>query len=133
MQRNDKKQIFFISGIASVIASLCCVTPIVLVLLGLSSVTFAASLGNLLYGEYKWLFRLIGLVALLIAIYFYFRRKGICTFDQYKRNRNKVINVVSLTVITAVLMYLFFNYVILEVIGVKLNLWSSAFWEKLIP
>ncbi|MBI1972680.1 hypothetical protein HYS50_01610, partial [Candidatus Woesearchaeota archaeon] len=99
LEKKEKKNVFFISIIASIFASLCCLTPIVLVLLGLSSVTFAASLGDFLYGTYKWAFRGAGLLLAFGALYFYFRRRGICTVNDYKKNRNKVINIAALTVI----------------------------------
>ncbi len=123
--KKEKKQLFFISSIGGVIASLCCLTPVILVLFGLSSVAFAASLGDLLYGTYKWAFRGAGLVFALLALFFYFRRKGICTLDEYKKNRNKVINIITMTVITLVVIYLLFTYVILELVGFKLKLWSA--------
>lgn len=46
-----------LGAIAGLLGISCCVSPVVLVLLGLSSVSFAISLGNTLYYEYGWYFR----------------------------------------------------------------------------
>lgn len=119
------KDIFTISSVPVVLASLCCLSPIVLVLLGVSSVSFASSLSDSLYGEYKWVFRGVGLLALLLSLAHYLRRKkGICTIDDVKRRRNEIINYVALTVIVGVLGYIFFLYVVVHYIGVWLALWE---------
>lgn len=118
------KEIFKVSSIPVVIASLCCLSPVILVLLGIGTVGFASSLADTLYGEYKWYFRLAGLIALAIALLFYFRRtKGICTIDEAKRRRNEIINMVALTLIAGVVGYIFFLYVVVHYIGVFLTIW----------
>lgn len=119
------KDIFKISSVPVIIASLCCLSPIILVLLGIGTVSFASSLADTLYGDYKWIFRGVGLMALSISVFFYLRRtKGICTADEAKRKRNEVINTVAISVIAGVLGYLFFLYVVLHYAGVFLNLWK---------
>ncbi len=107
------------------IASLCCLSPVILVLLGISTVGFGASLADSLYGTYKWYFRLAGILALAFALLFYFRRaQGICTIDDAKRRRNEIINTTALVLIAGVLGYIFFLYVAVHYIGVWLSLWS---------
>lgn len=119
------KDILKISGLPVVIASLCCLSPVILVLLGLSTASFASSLADTLYGDYKWVFRGIGLVALLGSLWFYLsRKKGICTIDEAVRRRNEIINYVALTLIVGVLGYLFFLYVVVHYVGVWLTLWQ---------
>lgn len=114
-----------ISSIPVVLASLCCLSPIVLVLLGISSVSFASSLSDTLYGDHKWVFRTVGLIALLLSLAYYLRRKkGICTIDDVKRRRNEVLNYVAMTVIVGTLGYIFFLYVVVHYIGVWLALWN---------
>jgi hypothetical protein len=69
-----------ISSIPVFLASLCCLSPVILVLLGLSTVSFASSLADTFYGQYKWVFRVVGLLALLLSLAYYLRRqKGIFT------------------------------------------------------
>ena len=119
------KDIFKISSIPVLFASMCCLSPVILVLVGVSTVSFASSLADTLYGEYKWVFRGVGLLALMVAIIVYLRRtKGICTFDEAKRRRNEIINIVALTLIGGVIGYIFFLYVVVHYVGVFLNLWK---------
>jgi len=119
------KEILKISGIPVVLASLCCLSPVILVLLGVSTVSFASSLSDTLYGEYKWVFRIVGLLALLVSLAYYLRReKGICTIDDVKRRRNEILNYVAITTIVGVLGYLFFLYVVVHYVGVWLALWD---------
>ncbi len=114
-----------ISGIPVVLASLCCLSPVVLVLLGISTVSFASSVADILYGDYKWVFRVVGLLALLgsLASYLY-RQKDICTLDDVKRRRQEIINYIALTVVVGVLGYIFFLYVIVHYLGVWLLIWK---------
>jgi len=118
------REIWKITRLPVVIASLCCLSPIILVSLGLATVSFASSLADTLYGEYKWVFRGVGLVALSLSLYFYLtKQKGICTIDEAKRRRNEILNYIALVLIGGVLGYLFFLYVVVHYIGVWLDLW----------
>ena len=121
------KDLLGLSAIGAFFASLCCVTPIVIVLLGLGTVSFAAGLGNTLYFEYRWIFILIGLFSLTLAYIFYLRKKGVCTFDQAKRKRRKIFNQVVLLLSLSVIVYLVFNYIFLEFIGYWLGIWDLPF------
>lgn len=119
------KEILKISSIPVLIASLCCLSPVILVLLGISTVSFASSLADTLYGQYKWVFRAIGLIALLGSLALYLRRQvGVCTFDDVVRRRNEIINYVALTIVAGVLGHMFFLYVVVHYIGVWLSIWS---------
>lgn len=122
---NKLQEILKISGIPVVLASLCCLSPVILVLLGISSVSFASSLADTFYGEFKWVFRGIGFAALLGSlVYYLYRQKGICSLDQVKRRRNEIINYVALTVIVGVLGYIFFLYGVVHYLGVWLSIWQ---------
>lgn len=119
------KELFKVSSIPVVVASLCCLSPVVLVLFGLGTVGFASSLADTLYGEYKWYFRGAGLVLMALSLLYYFRRaKNICTLDQAKRQRNEIINTVALVLTVGILGYVFFLYVVVHFLGVWLNLWE---------
>ncbi len=117
------KEIFKITGVPVLLASLCCLSPVILVLLGVGTVSFASSLADTLYGSYRWIFRGVGLLALLLALIWHFRKQGVCTLDQVKRERNRIINTVLLTIISGILGYLFFLYVVVEYIGKWLHIW----------
>ncbi len=108
-----------------VLASLCCLSPIIFVLLGVSSISAAASLTDILYGEYKWLFRGLGLISLSIALFIHIRKdKKICSLSQAKRRKNEIINTVLIALALGVIGYIFFLYIVVHYIGVFLNIWS---------
>lgn len=118
------KEVLRLTGIPVLIASLCCLSPLILVVLGVSTVSFASSLADTFYGQYKWVFRGVGLLALAISLYLYLTRtKGICTIDEAVRRRNEIINYAALTLIAGVLGYIFFLYVVVHYWGVWLTLW----------
>jgi len=123
---SDRKGVFVLSALAALVGGLCCLTPVVLVLLGLASISAAASLGNVLYGDYHWEFRLVALAFLALALVIYFRRKGICTLDQARRERNRIINTSLLVLIFAVGMYIFWTYIAVHWFGV----WAGLPWRQ---
>ena len=119
------KSILKITGVPIVVASLCCLTPVVLVFFGLGSVSIAASLADMLYGTYKWAFRIAGLVLLGLSLVWYLRReKGICTLDEAKRRRNEILNITGITLAIGVIGYFLWLYVAVEYAGRWLNIWN---------
>jgi len=137
-EENDVKSFIKLISTSTIIASMCCLPSVVLVLFGLASVSSAAALSDTLYwgGDgYEW-FRptmlAIASLSVIVGLVIYFRNRGICTFDDVKRQRRKVVNTSLLIVIIAYLSYLLFNYVILTEVGILLGLeWeSSRFWNK---
>ncbi len=118
------KEVFNLTGLPIFIASLCCLAPIVLVLFGLSSITFAASLTNILDRQYQWVFILAGLILLVISLVLYFRKRGVCTIDQAKKHSNEIINKVLLALIISAVLYTFFFYIFLGYIGRVLKIWN---------
>ena len=123
---------------SSIIASMCCIPSIVLVMFGLATVSTGAAISDTLYwGEdgYAWfrpLMLILALIAAIVGLIFYFRNQGICTLDQAKRERRKIINTSILVIIISYLSYLLLNYIILTEIGILLGLpWeSSRVWTK---
>jgi hypothetical protein len=118
------KEIFKITSIPVLLASLCCVSPLVLFFLGLGSATVAGSLADVLYDQYKWWFRAVGLLSLALALVFYFRKKGICTLDQAKRRRNEVMNIILIALTVSILAYIIWLYGIVHIVGVWAGLWG---------
>jgi len=123
MVKMKLKDIIKLTSPSIFLASLCCLAPIVLVLLGVSTVSAAAALTNVLDGQFLWLFILIGIVTLILSLVIYFRKKGICTLDQVKREKNKVINTVIIVVTSSVIGFYLFFYVFLAEIGKVLKIW----------
>lgn len=119
------KSLLKITGIPVVAASLCCLTPVIIVLFGLGSVSLAASLADTFYGEYRWAFRGLGIALLAVSIVWYLRReKGICTVDEARKRRNEIINVVAIALTAGIVGYIVFLYVVVEYAGKWLNIWN---------
>jgi hypothetical protein len=122
----DRKGILLISALAGVIGGLCCLSPVILVLLGLASISTAAGLGDMLYGDYRWYFRLGGLLFLALALLFYFRRRGVCTLSDARRQRNRILNTSLLVTIFSVGFYIFWTYVAVQHWGIMVGLpWAQ--------
>ena len=120
------KELLKVTGIPVLFATLCCLSPLILVLLGLSTVSFASSLADTFYGEYKWAFRAVGFAALILTTILYFRRtKGICTLDEAKKRRQEIINTTLIIFITGVVGYIFFLYVVVHYVGVLVGIWNN--------
>lgn len=124
MNMETLKSLLKISGIPVVVASLCCLAPVIIVLFGLGSVSLAASLADTLYGDYKWVFRGVGLILLALAFVWYLRReKGICTIDEAVKRRNEIVNTAVLVLVAGVIGYFVFLYVVVEYAGILLGIW----------
>ncbi len=122
--KKDEKDIFIISSVSAFLATLCCFSPIVLVIFGLTSISFAAGLGNRLFFGYWWAFISGGLLIMGIILLVYFRKKHkICSLDEAKRKRKKILNIVLLAVIIFVIAYVVLE-VIIEIVWIKLGLTS---------
>ncbi|MDP7002684.1 MAG: hypothetical protein QF911_03830 [Candidatus Thalassarchaeaceae archaeon] len=133
MESDDRKPLAAIAAISALTASLCCLPSVVWVLFaGSSAIVAADELSNDLY--YSWVrFALyaLSLCMLAVGMLLYFRNRGICTLDDAKRERRRVVNTTMAVFTASVLGYLVWNFVILEVMGIALGLpWEdSAFWD----
>jgi hypothetical protein len=101
----------FVGGL---LGSLCCVTPLVLVLLGLSGLSGAMALAGTLQQNFRWtLFIPIGLVFLLASIYFHIKkREGTCNVKLIKHYKAYVIG----TIVFAIIVWFSLIYVIVPAI-----------------
>ncbi len=77
----------------------CCVGPAVLALLGLSSVSFAISLGNTLYYGYGWYFRGAAVVFAAVGILGLLRRRKSCTLRGVREQWTLLVTVASAMVV----------------------------------
>ena len=117
-------------GGASVISSLCCLPPVIMVLFGLSSISAAATFGDSLYfGPARWIFYGASFLFLGLGLAFYFRRQGICSLNDARRQQTRILNTGLLVLAASVAGYLFLTYVILEIVGIQLGLPWEAWWN----
>jgi magnesium-transporting ATPase (P-type) len=117
---------------SGVLASMCCLPSVVLVMFGLASVSTAAALSDTLYwGPFRPILYGFTLIFIGVGLTFHFRSQGICTLDEAKQQRTRIINTAMLVLIASLVTYLFFNYVILEFVGIAVGLpWEDgALWN----
>ena len=91
--------------ISGLIASFCCLTPVVLIFFGLGSVSFAFS-----FIHFKVYFLLLSWVFILFAFILYWRRRS-CAWHQALRSRFVISTVFLHLLIFLVSFYLFLPYV----------------------
>ena len=132
----DRGLVKWISS-STILASMCCLPSVIMVMFGLSSVTTAAALSDTLYWgtDGYWWFRPTLLTAsaimVIVGLISYFRKQGVCTFDDVKKDKRRVVNVSLLVLTIAFVSYMIFNYIILEILGIAVGLpWEDdAFWN----
>ncbi len=83
----------------------CCVSPVVLYLVGVASATEAVGLGNRLYGEYAWYFRGAGLIVGGAALALYLRRRGQCDLRGARRQWRTIASATVVGVATYAALY----------------------------
>ena len=83
----------------------CCVSPVVLYLIGLASATEAVGLGNRLYGEYAWYFRGAGLLVGGGAVALYLRRRGQCDLPGARTQWRTIATAAAIGVVTYAALY----------------------------
>ena len=134
---DDIKALWKWIGGSAFLASMCCFPSVVLVLFGLASVSSAAALSNDLYwgtngmGWFRPLLSTVSFAFVITGLVLYFRRQGVCTMDEVKRQRARIINTSLLVMTLSIVAYLVFNFVVLTELGIALDLpWeSSRLWS----
>ena len=93
-------------SISGLLGALCCVTPLVLVLVGLSGVSGAAALSGTLQQNFRWtLFIPLATIFLVLALYFQLKKKeGVCNLNTIKKYKWFVLTTVLFAVIIWVLL-----------------------------
>lgn len=108
--------------IAAFIAALCCFTPVVIVLIGLGSVSYAASLNELLYGEYWWAFQLAGFTFLVSALVVHlYTNENVCSMAAAVRKRRRILNLLGVAVVLGATAYVLWM-VVVELVGLALGI-----------
>jgi hypothetical protein len=133
---DDIKALWKWIGGSAFLASMCCFPSVVLVMFGLASVSSAAALSNDLYwgtngmGWFRPLLSTVSLGLVITGLVLYFRRQGVCTMDEVKRQRTRILNTSLFVITLSIVTYLVFNFVVLTELGIAVDLpWeSSRFW-----
>jgi hypothetical protein len=96
--------------LAGLVGISCCVSPVVLVLLGLSSVSAAISLGNTLYYGYGWYFRGAALLFAGAGIVVILRGRRSCTLGGARIHWRLLVTVALVMTAVYVLLYWLTTY-----------------------
>lgn len=126
IEKKSKNSFIAYVFLAAFISSLCCFSPIVFVLFGLATVSTAAYWGNYFFFGFWWLFIAVGLFFIALMLLIYWRKKQICTLDDVKRHRRKIINSVLLSLSLFIVFYVAIE-MLWEFIWIKMGLTS---WEE---
>ena len=134
---SDVKSLWRWIGGSAFLASMCCFPSVVLVFFGLASVSSAAALSNDLYwgtngmGWFRPVLSAVSVLLVVAGLVIYFRGEGICSLDEAKRQRKRIINTSIVVLSLAFVSYIVFNFVILTELGVAMDLpWeSSRLWN----
>lgn len=83
----------------------CCIYPVVLALLGVSTAAEAIALGNRLYGTWGWTFKIAGGVLAVAGIIVQLRRRRQCSVGGAAKNRGFIVRVALIGVVAYWLVY----------------------------
>ncbi len=90
---------------AGLTAILCCVSPVVLFLLGVSTAAEAITLGDRLYYGFTWYFRGVGVAIAIAATLVYLRRRRSCTVRGAAAHWRTLLGIAAVMVGTYVALY----------------------------
>ncbi len=94
-----------IGAFAGVVGIGCCLYPIVLVLLGLSTAAAAVDLGKTLFRDRGWAFKLAGLGLIAVAVAIQRRRSRSCPPDAPPRVARDLVTMAVVAVVTYAALY----------------------------
>ncbi|TAJ97510.1 hypothetical protein EPO44_12450 [bacterium] len=77
--------------LSGLVGMLCCVTPAVLVLFGLTTATAAVSLATRWYAEYAWYLRATALLLAIAGVVLYLRRRNACSLRGARANLSLIV------------------------------------------
>jgi hypothetical protein len=121
IEKRDYAPIFGISFISALIAGFCCIAPVVLVLLGLSTASFAYAFNNTLETVYDLAFMIGGLAFLFLGLSIYVNTKGKLKPSQTRAYFNYFV----VGLIFFVAAYLLLHDLAARIVGYKLGVWSA--------
>ncbi len=127
LQREHRRAVGVAATIGAAVASLCCAGPLLIAVLGILSIPTAGALSLRLFYGYWWAFVSAGVLTAAVALVIYFRRRGVCTLHDVNRRRREIMSAALATLTLLVAVYLIWDYVIVEYLGVRLGLWQNPF------
>ena len=104
--------------LSTIIASMCCIGPLILVLLGLGSLGLGTAMG-----KYHWVFLMGGVLLILFSWRTYFREKKRCNSKEC-RMENKKTTLITLIIATII---------ILSFMGLNLYTYTCGFANLNVP
>ena len=96
-----------VSGLAGI---MCCVSPVVAVLLGIATAAQGVTLGDNLYYDYGWYFRGAGALVAVTAVVLHLRRRGACSIEGAVRYRRMLAVLAAAALTTYVALFWFTRY-----------------------
>jgi hydrogenase-4 membrane subunit HyfE len=130
---SETKSLWKVIGLGAVTASMCCLPSVVWVLFAGSSAIIAADQlsNNLYYGIARPIIYAISLAMVGAGLVIHFRSRGVCTLDQAKKERRRIINTTLAVLTSTFVIYFIWNFIVLELVGIALGLpWAeSAIWK----
>jgi hypothetical protein len=95
----------WLGALAGLVGITCCVGPTALVLLGLSSVSFAISLGNTLYYAYGWHFRGGAVLLAALGTLHLLTRRGACSLQGARQQWRLLATVIVAMAVVYVVLF----------------------------
>ena len=95
---------------SGLVAITCCVSPVVLALLGVATAAEAVTLGDTLYYTYGWYFRAAGLAVAALAVILFLRGRGVCNVRGAYQYRRMLIVLVASGAATYAALFWFTKY-----------------------
>jgi len=130
---SETKSLWKVIGLGAVTASMCCLPSVIWVLFAGSSAIIAANqLSNdLYYGIARQILYAIAIAMVGVGLVIHFRSLGVCTLDQAKKERRRIINTTLAVLTSTFVIYFIWNFIILELVGIAIGLpWAdSAIWK----
>ena len=90
---------------SGLVGMLCCVTPAVLVLFGLTTATAAVSLATRWYAEYAWYLRGAAVLLAIAGIVLHLRRRNACSLRGARTNLGLIVTTLTVGVLTYAAFY----------------------------
>jgi uncharacterized membrane protein YidH (DUF202 family) len=126
VQRKDYGPLIGISALSAFISSLCCITPLVMLAIGVSSASFAAALDARLDSNYEAFFVLAGMLTLMLGIWLYNKRSRL--FAPADARKTRLLNYMIIGFVFFLVSYLIIHDIIVAALEqhAYAGVWNSS-------